>query len=98
MVKNPSANAGAPGDVGLISGWERSPGGGIGNPLQYSHLENPMDMGAWQARVLGPASQSGTTEHARTQNMKLSSFGALTRWKGRTTKKDGADPGRQGKG
>ena len=84
--------------MGSILGSGRSPGEGHGNPLQYSHLENPMDMGAWQARVLGPASQSGTTEHARTQNMKLSSFGALTRWKGRTTKKDGADPGRQGKG
>ena len=98
VVKNLPTNAGDPGDASLIYGSGRSPGGGIGNPLQYSHLENPMDMGAWQARVLGPASQSGTTEHARTQTMKLSSFGALTRWKGRTTKKDGADPGRQGKG
>ena len=36
-------------DVGLILGSGRSPGGGRGNPLQYSHLENPMDRGAWQA-------------------------------------------------
>ena len=34
-------------------GWERSPGGGNGNPFQYSCLENPMDRGAWQAVVHG---------------------------------------------
>ena len=43
-VKNPPANAG---DVGLIPGLGRSPGGGNGNPLQYSWLKNPMDGGAW---------------------------------------------------
>ena len=37
-------------DTGLIPGSGRSPGGGHGNPLQYSCLENPMDRGAWQAR------------------------------------------------
>ena len=31
------------GDLGSVPGWERSPGEGIGNPLQYSCLENPMD-------------------------------------------------------
>ena len=41
------------GDLGLIPGSGRSPGGGHGNPLQYSCLENPMDRGAWQATVLG---------------------------------------------
>ena len=41
--KNLSANAGDTGDMGLISGSGRSPGGGNGNPLQYSCLENPMD-------------------------------------------------------
>ena len=66
MVKNPSANAGAPGDVGLISGWERSPGGGIGNPLQYSCLDNLMDREDWQATVHGVAESDMTelTEHA----------------------------------
>ena len=39
------------GDLGLISGWGRSPGGGHGNPLQHSCLENPMDRGAWCAAV-----------------------------------------------
>ena len=37
---------------GLITGSGRSPGGGDGNPLQYSCLENSMDRGAWQATVL----------------------------------------------
>ena len=37
------------GDLGLIPGSGRSPGGGHGNPLLYSCLENPMDRGAWQA-------------------------------------------------
>ena len=35
------------GDLGLIPGLGRSPGKGIGNPLQYFCLENPMDGGAW---------------------------------------------------
>ena len=39
------------GGLGLISGLERSPGEGSGNPLQYACLENPMDRGAWQATV-----------------------------------------------
>jgi len=43
------------GDLGLIPGLGRSPGGGHGNPLQYSCLENPMDRGAWQATVHGVA-------------------------------------------
>ena len=41
MVKNPVANAGDIRDVGSIPGLERFPGGGHGNPLQYSCLENP---------------------------------------------------------
>ena len=43
------------GDVGSIPGLGRSPGGGHGNPLQYSCLENPMDRGAWGATVQGVA-------------------------------------------
>ena len=50
-VKNPPVNAGDLGDPGSISGSGRSPGGGNGDPLQYSHLENPMDRGAWRATV-----------------------------------------------
>ena len=50
-VKNMPANAGDVRDTGSISGSGRSPGGGHGNPLQYSCLENPMDRGAWWATV-----------------------------------------------
>ena len=53
MVKNPPANVGGIRNVGLIAGLGRSPGGGHGNPLQYSCLENPMDIGAWWATVHG---------------------------------------------
>ena len=51
MVKNSPANAEDMRDMDLIPGLGRSPGGGHGNPLQYSCLENPMDRGAWQATV-----------------------------------------------
>ena len=49
------------GDAGLIAGLGRSPGGGHGNPLQYSCLENPVDRGAWPATVCG-AAESDMTE------------------------------------
>ena len=47
MVKNPPGNAGDTGNVGLIPGSGRSPGGGKGTSLQYSCLGNSMDRGAW---------------------------------------------------
>ena len=53
VVKNPPANAGDAGDSVSISGSGRSPGGGNGNPLQYSCLENPVDKGAWWVTVHG---------------------------------------------
>ena len=49
--KQSACNAGTTGDSGSIPGWERSPAGRHGNPLQYSCLENPMDRGAWWAIV-----------------------------------------------
>ena len=49
------------GDVGLIPGLGRAPGGGNGNPLQYSCLWNPMDRGAWLAIVHGVAKESDMT-------------------------------------
>ena len=56
MVKNPPANARDNiGDLGSIPGSGRSLGVGKGSPFQYSCLENPMDRGAWWARVLGDA-------------------------------------------
>ena len=54
MVKILPANAGDAGDAGdsgSIPGSGRSPGGGLGNTLQYSCLGNPIDRGAWQATV-----------------------------------------------
>ena len=51
VVKNPPVSVGDERDPGSIPGLGRSPGGGNGNPLQYSCLENPMDRGAWRATV-----------------------------------------------
>ena len=50
VSKESACNAG---DLGSIPGSGRSPGEGNGNPLQYSHLENPMDRGDWQVTVHG---------------------------------------------
>ena len=47
VVKNLPVNSEDARDVGLISGWGRSPGEGKGYPFQYSCLENSMDGGAW---------------------------------------------------
>ena len=51
VVKNLPANAGGVRDSDSIAELGRSPGGGHGNPLQYSCLENPMDNGTWRATV-----------------------------------------------
>ena len=61
-----SCNAGDAGDMGLIPGSGRSPGGGHGNPLQYSCLGNCMDRETWQAIVHGAFKESEMTEHAVT--------------------------------
>ena len=55
VVKNSYANPGDARDTGLIPGSGRYPGGGHGNPLQYSSLENPIDRGAWWPTVHGVA-------------------------------------------
>ena len=55
MVKNLPINAG---DAGSILGWERSPGKGNGNPLQYSCLGNPMFRRAWRVTVYGVTKES----------------------------------------
>ena len=49
VVENPPANAGDVRGVSSIPGSGTTPGGGHGNPLQYSCLENPMERGAWQS-------------------------------------------------
>ena len=65
VVKNLPDNAGDRRDLSSIPGSGRSPGGGHGNPLQYSCLENPMDGGAWWATVPGVAkSQTQLSTHA----------------------------------
>ena len=56
--KESTCNAG---NWGLIPGWGRSPGGGNGNLLQYSCLENSMYKGAWQA-TLHAVTESDTNE------------------------------------
>ena len=58
VAKNLPANAG---DTGSIPGSGRSPGGGHGNPVQYSGLENLMDRGAWRATVPGITKESDMT-------------------------------------
>ena len=47
----PGGSGGNAGDTGLILGLGRSPGGGNGNPFQYSCLREPMDREAWPATV-----------------------------------------------
>ena len=64
MVKNLPAN------VGLITGWGRSPGEGNDNSLQCSCLGNPMDRGAWRATVHGVAKESDTTERLNTNKQR----------------------------
>ena len=51
VVKNLSTEAGDIRNVSSVPGSGGSPGGGHGNPLQYSCLENPVDRGAWWAAV-----------------------------------------------
>ena len=53
--KESACSAGDTGEMGSIPGSRRSPGGGNGNPLQYSCLENSMDRGAWWAIAHGVA-------------------------------------------
>ena len=61
VVKNLSANAGDIREASLIPRSGRSPGGGHGNPVQYSCLVNPIECGAWRATVHTVA-ESDTTE------------------------------------
>ena len=70
VVKNPPANAGVRGSA---PGWGRIPGGGKGNPLQYSCLGNPTDREAWQAIVLGTA-ELDMTEKAYVHRVNLDDF------------------------
>ena len=73
VVKNMSVNAGGIRNTDLNPESGRCPGGGHGNPLQYSCLENPMDRGAWQATVHRVAK-------SQTQLKRLSSHSAIDPW------------------
>ena len=64
-VKNPPANAG---DVDLIPGLGRSPGGGHGNPLQYSCLENPYGQRSLVGYSPLDSEESDTTELLNTED------------------------------
>ena len=65
MVKSLPANAGDVRDTDSIPELGRSPGGGLGNPFQYSCLKNPMDRRAWQAKVhRGVKSQTRLSDKA----------------------------------
>ena len=62
MVNNLPANAGDAGDIGLIPQLGRYPGGGNGNLLQYSCLENSRNKGAYWAMVRVSHKKLNTTE------------------------------------
>ena len=62
MVKDPPANAGDRRDPGSVPGLGRCPGRRHGNPLSNSGLENPVDSGAWWARVHGVSKESDMIE------------------------------------
>ena len=70
VVKNPSANVGDIRDVGSIPGWRRSPGGGCGNPLQYSCLENThgqrslVGYSPWGRRESDTTERLSTAQHS----------------------------------
>ena len=69
VVKNLPANTGDIRDAGLIPGLGWSRGGGNGNPLQHSCLENPMDRGAWWAMGLQGVGHSWGRELDRTEHV-----------------------------
>ena len=80
VVKNPGAHAGDVGDLDSVPGLGRSPGGGNGNPLQYSCLTNPMDSGAWRSVVHGVAkSQPQLSAHAQA-SVRQTTYQVLVRW------------------
>ena len=64
VIENLPANEGEAGDPGSIPESERSSGGGNGNPLQDSCLENPMDRGAWWATVHGVAESDAAEQRS----------------------------------
>ena len=78
MVKNLPANAGDTRDAGSIPELGRSPGGELGDPLQYSCLENPMDRGAWRAAARG-VTESDRTDGTHTRSLVDCGYDAVYR-------------------
>ena len=74
VVKNSPAIVGDVRDMGSIPGLGRSPGGGHGNPLQYSCLGNPTDRGPWVSYNTWGDKELDTSEHACTSKVSLEIF------------------------
>ena len=77
VVKNPPASAG---NVDSIPGLGRSPRVGNGSPLQYSHLENPMDRGSWWATFHGIAKSLTQLKRLNMHTHQYILFLLLTNW------------------
>ena len=78
VVRNPPANAG---NTGSVRGPGRSPGGGNGNPLQYSCLENLIDRETWQATVQRVTkSQTRLSNTTTTKPLKREALGKWLNW------------------
>ena len=96
--KESVCNAGASGVRGSISGSVRSPGGGNGNPLQYSCLENPMDRAAWWAAVHGVAkswiqlSDFTFTFHFHALEKEMATHSSVLAWRVPGTEEPGGLP------
>ena len=80
VVMNLLANAGDSGDVHSVPGLGRSPGGGHGNLLHCSFLENPMDRGTWQATVHGVAKSQAQPKWLSTHTHKPAGDCILLGW------------------
>ena len=76
-VTYPPASTEDTGNASSIPGSEKHPGGGHGNPLQYSSLENPMDRGAWWAKVHGITKELDKTEHEHKNPFTINSYVTL---------------------
>ena len=71
--KEPACQAGDVRDTGLIPGLGRAPGGGHGNPLQYSCLDNPTDRRVWWSTVYWVAKSQTQLKH-------LSMYTCIDNW------------------
>ena len=69
--KESTCNAGDAGAAGSIPGFGRSPGGGHGNPLQYSCRRIPMDRGTWWATRLQRVRHDSAIEHICMQDVPI---------------------------